>query len=81
MPFHKEWHFSCAGGILSRMNPDYRRELLGILAKSDQIQADAESILHGPRDAEISTMAEELRELAVEMQARVEEKLERAGRE
>jgi hypothetical protein len=41
------------------------------------MQTDAEGVLHGPRDAEITALADELRELIVEMQGKVEEKLER----
>jgi hypothetical protein len=61
------------------MNPDYRTKLLAILAKLDQIQRDADNILANPIDAENGAMAEELRELIVEMQAKVEEKLERGA--
>jgi hypothetical protein len=43
------------------------------------MQTDAEGILHGTRDAEITALADELRELIVEMQAKVEEKLERGA--
>ena len=61
------------------MNPAYRKTLLKVLAGLDRMQTDAEAILHGPRDAEITALADELRELIVEMQAKVEEKLERGA--
>lgn len=41
------------------------------------MQRDAEPISHGPRDAEIVAMSDELRELIVKVQAQVKEKLER----
>ena len=59
------------------MNPEYRNALLAVLAHMDQLQADAEAILAKPGDAEIAAWAEELREMHVEMQAKVEEKLDR----
>jgi hypothetical protein len=59
---------------------EYRRKLLAVLAKLDQLQAEAETILADPGDAETGAMVEELREMHVEMQARVEEKLDRLAR-
>ena len=44
------------------MNPEYRQQLLAVLARLDQLATDAEAILAGPGDAEIYAMAEELRE-------------------
>jgi hypothetical protein len=58
--------------------PDtYRQSLLAVLAKLDQLQADTEKLLGAPGDADIAARLEELRELHVEMQALVEEKLDR----
>jgi hypothetical protein len=34
-----------------RMNADYLKALLGVFSGLDQMQTDAEVILHGPRDA------------------------------
>ena len=59
------------------MNPEYRKTLLAVLARLDQLQTEAEAILAEPGDAEIAAWAEELREMHVEMQAKVEEKLDR----
>jgi hypothetical protein len=55
---------------------DHRQALLAIHARLDQITADAESILAQPVYADVGSRAEELRELIVEMQALVEEKMD-----
>jgi hypothetical protein len=47
------------------------------LARLDRMVTEADAILAGPGDAEIYAWAEELRELHVEMQAKVEAKLDR----
>jgi hypothetical protein len=60
------------------MNSDYRKALLNIRARLDQIETDANAILANPADTDNVPLAVELRELIVEMQAKVEEKLERA---
>jgi hypothetical protein len=58
--------------------PDtYRQSLLAVLAKLDQLQSDTEQLLAAPGDADIAARLEELREFHVEMQALVEEKLDR----
>ena len=62
------------------MNLEYRQKLLAVLAHLDELQAEAEFILADPGDAEIAAWAEELRETHVEMQAKVEEKLDRLAR-
>ena len=59
------------------MNAKYRKALLAVLARLDQLQAEAEAILANPGDAEIAAWAEDLREMHVEMQANVEEKLDK----
>ena len=56
--------------------PDYRQSLLSILSRLDQLSATADELLVEPADAEVGAMAEELRELLVEMRATVEEKLD-----
>jgi len=56
---------------------DYRQRLLVILAQLDQLTSEAELILAEPGDADNGAMAEELRELLVVMQAKVEAKLEK----
>jgi hypothetical protein len=45
----------------------------------DRLQAEADSILAAPVCADIGKLAEELRELVVAMQAKVEEKLDASG--
>jgi hypothetical protein len=57
--------------------PDHRSALLAISARLDQMQSDAEVVLAGPVYPDVGARAEELRELIVEMQALVEEKLDR----
>ena len=54
---------------------EYRERLLAVLAKLDQMQADAEWIQAEPIYQEVSVMAEDLREDLVEMQSLVAEKL------
>ena len=56
--------------------PDHCSALLAILARLDQMQSDAEAVLAGPLYADVGARAEELRELIVEMQALVEEKID-----
>ena len=62
------------------MSTEYRKALLAVLARLDQFQAEAEAILADPGDAEIAAWAEELREMHIEMQAKIEEKLDRLAR-
>jgi hypothetical protein len=59
------------------MSDTYRQAMLSILAKLDQLQADTEQLLNAPGGADIAARLEELRELYVELQAKVEEKLDR----
>jgi hypothetical protein len=59
------------------MNAEYRKALLALLCRLDQMTTDADAILANPVDTEILPWAEELRELLVELQAKVEEKLDR----
>lgn len=59
------------------MNSDYRTALLHNLAKLDQLISDAESLLASPGDMDVGVRADELRELLIEMRAKVEEKLDR----
>jgi hypothetical protein len=56
-------------------NADYRQALLTLLARLDQLETGAEEILAEPADTELP-WAEELRELLVELRAKVEEKLD-----
>lgn len=58
------------------MDNEHRQRLLTIHSTLDRLQADAEAILSGPVYADINAMAEELRELIVDMQAKAEEKLD-----
>jgi hypothetical protein len=58
------------------MPSDYRPALLGILSRLDQLTSEADQILAEPVYADVGAMAEELRELLVDMQAKVEEKLD-----
>ena len=54
-----------------------RSQLLANLARLDQLTTEAEEILAGPADVEIGCMAEALREMLIDMRAKVEEKLDR----
>ena len=49
--------------------------LLQLCAQLDRLLAEADGILAEPVYADIGVLAEELRELVVDMQAKVEEKL------
>jgi hypothetical protein len=62
---------------VDRMPDTYRQSLLAILAKLDQLQSDTEQLLAAPGDADIGARLEELRVWHVEMQALMEEKLDR----
>ena len=55
---------------------DHRAALNAIIARLDQLQSEAEQILAQPVYSDVGARAEELRELIVEMQALVEEKLD-----
>ena len=59
--------------------PDCRTRLLHLSAQLDRLLAEADSILADPVYADIGTLAEELRELVVDMQAKVDEKLDQVG--
>jgi hypothetical protein len=61
------------------MNPEYREQLLAVLAKLDQLITDADEVLAGPGDADIFARMEDIREQLVETRARVEAKLDRAA--
>jgi hypothetical protein len=56
-----------------------RTRLLQLAAQLDRMLADADSILAEPVYPDIGVLAEELRELVVDMQAKVDEKLDRIG--
>lgn len=58
------------------MPTDYRPALLGILSRLDQLTSEADQILAEPVYADVGMMAEELRELLLDMRAKVEEKLD-----
>ena len=58
------------------MPTDYRPALLGILSRLDQLTSEVDLILAEPVYADVGAMAEELRELLVDMRAKVEEKLD-----
>ena len=60
------------------MSIDYQKALLSVLARLDQLTSDADALLAEPGDVENGAMAEELRELVVDMRAKVEAKLEAA---
>jgi hypothetical protein len=59
------------------MHPDYRQALLSLLSRLDQLSTEADAILREPGDTELLPMAEELRELVVDMRAKVEAKPDR----
>lgn len=58
--------------------PDHRQSLLAIVSRHDQLSATTELFLAEPSDAEIGALAEELRELIANIQAKVESKLDQA---
>ena len=60
------------------MPTDNRQSLLAVLASLDQLSATAELISANPGDAEIGALAEELRELIADTQAKVESKIGQA---
>jgi hypothetical protein len=53
------------------MSPELRIRLLNILARLDKSQSLADEILSDPVYPDVAALAEELREMLVEMQARV----------
>jgi hypothetical protein len=57
------------------MSLDYRKALLAVLARLDQITADAEAILDEPGDVENAALAG-ARQLLAEMRAKTEVKLD-----
>jgi hypothetical protein len=61
-------------------NADCLMSLLNVLARLNQLSADAEAILADPGDVE-NGVAEELRELLVDMRAEVEAKLDALARQ
>ena len=61
------------------MLTDYRQALHSILSRLDQLGTEAEALLAAPGDTELLPMAEELRELLVDMRAKVEEKLDQVS--
>ena len=54
---------------------EYRERLLAILAKLNQMQADADWIQAEPIYQEVSVQAEDLREDLIELQSLISEKL------
>ena len=58
------------------INPEYRNELIRMLARSDQLHSCVEKILHGPGDAEVYLLAAHVSVSLEDMQAKVEEKLD-----
>jgi hypothetical protein len=59
-----------------KVKPEFRRRLVAILGRLDQLTAEADAILSEPVFADLGAMAEELRELLNDMRAKVEEKCE-----
>jgi hypothetical protein len=57
------------------MSPEYRQALLSILAKT--CSKPTPTLLREPGSTELQPMAAEVRELFVDMQAKVEEKLDK----
>jgi hypothetical protein len=55
---------------------DYRNAQLAMLSRLDRLSTEAKQLLAAPGDVEIGAMAEELRELLVDLQAKLEEKLD-----
>ena len=57
-----------------------RTRLLQLSTQLDRLLGETDSILASPVSADIGMLAEELRELVVDMQAKVDEKLDEAER-
>ena len=60
------------------MLAQHRISLLSLLARLDQLETQANEILGGPVYPDVGELAEELRELLIDMRARVEEHLDQA---
>jgi hypothetical protein len=60
---------------MSHADTEYRRQLLAISARLDQMLAEAEILLAEPCDVEIGCCAEDLWETIAEMSELVDEKL------
>jgi hypothetical protein len=63
-------------GVLDEGFAVSRTRLLQLAAQLDRLLADADSILAEPVYPDIAVLAEELREVVVDMQAKVDEKLD-----
>ena len=57
------------------MLAEHRSQLLGILARLDQLETEAGETLAAPVYPDVSDLAEELREVLVDMRAKVEQHL------
>jgi hypothetical protein len=58
------------------MLTDYRQALRRILSRLDQLNTEADALMAESGDTALLPMAEELRELLVDMRAKVEKKLD-----
>jgi hypothetical protein len=54
------------------MTPNRRRELLALVTRADQLVADADQWLRSAENADEWVRAEDLREMLIEMRARME---------
>ena len=59
------------------IQPEYRNELIRILALSDQLHSGVEKVLNGPGDAEIYLLAAQVSVSLEDLQTQLEEKLDR----
>jgi hypothetical protein len=58
---------------------EFRPPLLKISARLDRLLPEADRIIEEPVYVDVGVLAEELRELLVDMQARVEQQLDEIG--
>jgi hypothetical protein len=61
------------------VNPEYRNRLLELSSRIDQWIAAMDDTLKEPGEVELGKYAEDVRELLVTMQAKLEEKLKRGA--
>ena len=58
------------------MTTEQRRELLSLLSRADQLVADADKYMNNAPNAEAWCIAEEMREMLVELRARIDARIE-----
>jgi hypothetical protein len=63
------------------INPEYRNELIRILARSDQLHRCVEKVLNRPGDAEFYLLAAHVSVSLEDLQEQLEEKLDQLAAE